>query len=143
MSYLNSKQTDKNVTILWRLGNRLIYKLSNGTLKEVSEDKVEVTFKNNPLLPDLLYFLSLSQSSRQQKANSQSSGSQKTSKGGRRSQIQAERGQKGLQGKQEKGDQRSLSSRRRKTSESAGSGEKRRQSKTYTRRQPDTVGQRE
>jgi len=79
----------------------------------------------------------------QQKANSQSSESQKTSKGGRRSQIQAERGQKGLQGKRETRDQRSLSSHRRKTSESAGSGEKRRQSKTYTRRQPDTAGQQE
>ncbi len=110
------------------------------SLEECS-DFCKFLFKENPNcklfgLPVLKYLL-------QRKASSQSSGSQKISKGGRRSQIQAERGQKDLQGKQERGDQNSLSSRRRKTSESAGSGEKRRQSRTYTRHQSDTAGQRE
>jgi len=147
------------IFLLWRTSNWIVYKVitkkkvkkkGKEIEKEIlSEDVFMKALSNDDYIEFIpaplskLYELFSSSNSSQQKANSQSSGSQKTSKGGHQSQIQAERGQKGLQGKRETRDQHSLSSHRRKTSESAGSGEKRRQSKTYTRRQPDTVGQRE
>jgi len=133
----------RDVLILLNSENQVFFKDGNKTVEVPISRIKRIIYYLDKAPEECAKSQTSSQTSHQQKANSQSSGSQKTSKGGHQSQIQAERGQKGLQGKQERGDQRSLSSHRRKTSESAGSGEKRRQSKTYTRRQPDTAGQRE
>ena len=144
--FKNEEEKSEKIFLLWRLSNWIAYQ----KLSEVKEKK-GIYIRE---IPSTAYvkiiptpFLELppqpsSSSSSQQRANSQPSKSQRTSGSGHQNQIPAQKRLKGPQGRWEKQLHRNLSSHRKKTSEQAES-EKKRQSKTYTGRQPDTAGQRE